>query len=205
MSGIKPFFVVGSKIKIVLNGKTMAFATDFNASVQILTQTPHVLGMYEGTSVEALGYNVGGSFSIIRYVKNAQANIGGTPPQGVDPRDQGNGVGSWGDTAAGVLGGIAGVGGGIPGIGRASGQDGRADESLNPATYNQGTTFDIEVYQDQPNGGPLGVVRIRKARITKADFSVNKKNPGMDRFEFVGLYLDGDNFYAQMSGPQAFS
>jgi hypothetical protein len=200
MSGIKPFFVTGTKIRIVLNGKTMAFATDFAASVQIMTQTPHVLGMYEGSSVEPLGYNVSGSFSIVRYVKNAQANIGGTPPNGVAPADGGNGVGAWGNTAAGVVGGLAGLGGGLPGIGRASAQDGRADEALNPATYNQGTTFDIEVYQDNPNGDPLGVVRIRSARISQADFSVNKKNPGMDRFAFVGLYMDTDSIYAQSSG-----
>jgi hypothetical protein len=200
MSGVKPFFVTGDKIKIVLNGKTMAFATDFNCSVQILTQTPHVLGMYEGTSVEPLGYNVAGSFSIVRYVKNAAGNIGGTPPNGVSDADGGNGVGAWGDTASGVLGGVAGLGGGLPGAGRASAQDGRADEALNPATYNQGTTFDIEVYQKQPNGDPLGVIRVRSARISKADFSINKRNPGMDRFDFVGLYIDGDNFYAQSSG-----
>lgn len=196
MAGIKPFFVTGDKVKIVLNGKTMAFATDFSASVQILTQTPHVLGMYEGTSVEPLGYNVSGSFSIVRYVKNAEGNIGGTPPNGVDPADQGNGVGSWGSGLTGILG----LTGGLPSAGGVSAQDGRANEALNPATYNQGTTFDIEVYQHNPNGDPLGVVRIRFARINQADFSVNKRNPAMDRFNFVGLYMDGDNYYAQSSG-----
>jgi hypothetical protein len=198
MSGIKPFFVTGDKVKLVVNGKVMAFATDFSASVQILTQTPHVLGMYEGTSVEPLGYNVSGSFAIVRYVKNAKENIGGTPPNGVQDADNGNGIGSWGNPSAAVLGVLA--GGGLPGSGSPSAQDGRANEALNPATYSQGTSFDIEIYQHQPNGDPLGVVRIRSARISKADFNINKKNAGMDRFEFVGLYLDGDNFYAQSSG-----
>jgi hypothetical protein len=198
MAGIKPFFVTGDKVRLVVNGKIMAFATDFTASVQILTQTPHVLGMYEGTSVEPLGYNVSGSFSIVRYVKNAKDNIGGTSPNGVQDADIGNGVGSWSTTVAGTLGVLA--GGGLPGAGNSNAQDGRANENLNPATYTQGTSFDIEVFQNQPNGSPLGVVRIRSARISKADFSINKKSPGMDRFEFVGLYLDGDNFYAQSSG-----
>jgi len=199
MSGIKPIFVTGDKIKIVLNGKVMAYATDFNASVQVMTQTPHVLGMYEGTSVEPLGYNVSGSFAIVRYVKNAKGNIGGTFPSNMQDGDLGNGVGSWGNTVAGVLGVLAG-GNVLPTAGRSSAQDGRADEALNPATYSNGTSFDIEVFQHQPNGDPLGVVRIRSARIVKADFSVNKRSPAMDRFEFVGLYLDGDNFYAQSSG-----
>jgi hypothetical protein len=198
MAGIKPFFVTGDKVKLVVNGKIMAFATDFTASVQIITQTPHVLGMYEGTSVEPLGYNVNGSFSIVRYVKNAKGNIGGTAPNGVQDADGGNGIGSWGNTAAGVLGVLA--GGGIPGAGSSSAQDGRANEDLNPATFAQGTTFDIEVLQHQPNGDALGVVRIRSVRISKADFTISKKSAGMDRFEFVGLYLDGDNFYAQSSG-----
>lgn len=188
MSGIKPFFVTGDKIKIMLNGKTMAFATDFSCSVQVLTKTPHVLGMYEGTSVEPLSYNVGGTFSIVRYVKNVQGNVGGKPPHGADPNDQGNGIGSWGAGLAGVI-GIA-----------PNSQDGRANEDFNPATLNQGTSFDIAVYQHNPNGDPLGVIMIRSVRCTKMDFSINKKNPGMDRFEFVGLYLDGDNFYAQSSG-----
>lgn len=198
MSGIKPFFVTGDKVKLVVNGKVMAFATEFQASVQILTQTPHVLGMYEGTSVEPLGYNVIGSFSVVRYVKNVKGNVGGIAPNGVQDADNGNGIGSWGNTVAGVLGVLA--GGGLPGAGGSSPQDGRANEALNPATYAQGTSFDIEVFQNQPNGSPLGVVRIRSARISKADFSINKKSAGMDRFEFVGLYLDGDNFYAQSSG-----
>ena len=128
MSGIKPFFVTGDKVKIVLNGFTMAFATDFQCTIQIMHQTPHVLGMYEGTSVEPLGYNVAGAFSIIRYVKNAHANIGGTPPRGTDAGDTGNGVGSWGNTIGGVI-------GALPGVGAASGQDGRANEALNPRRH----------------------------------------------------------------------
>jgi hypothetical protein len=55
--------------------------------------------MYEGVSVEPLAYNVSGSFSIIRYVHNAIANIGGTPPNGVSPSDAGNGVGNWGSVS----------------------------------------------------------------------------------------------------------
>jgi hypothetical protein len=72
MAGNKPFFISGAKAKIKVNNKTMAFCSDLSYSVQIITQTPKVLGMYEGTSVEPLGYNVSGSFTIIRYAKGAQ-------------------------------------------------------------------------------------------------------------------------------------
>ncbi len=179
-----------------LNGKTLAFCTDFTCSVQILHQTPKVLGMYEGVSVEPLSYNVSGGFSIIRYVHNAEANIQGSP-NGVALNDAGNGVGNWGSVwGGGVLSNLPST------LGNpfAGGSDGRANEALDPSTYSQGTTFDIEVYQHNPNGDPLGVIKVRSARITRADFSVNKKSPGMDRFEFVALYVDGDAYQARPSG-----
>jgi len=197
MAGVRPFFVTGANAKIKLNGKTVAFCSDFTCSVQIMHQTPKVLGMYEGVSVEPLGYNVAGGFSIIRYVHNAEANIGGTPPNGVSPSDAGNGVGNWGSVwGGGVLSNLPSV----LGNPLSGGTDGRANEALDPSTYSQGTTFDIEVYQKQPNGDPLGVIKVRSARITRADFSLNKRSPGLDRFEFVALYVDGDAYQANASG-----
>jgi hypothetical protein len=197
MAGVRPFFVTGDKLKIVLNGKTIAFATDLACSVQVSHQTPHVLGMYEGVSVEPLAYNVSGTFSIIRYVHNALANIGGTPPNGVSPSDAGNGVGNWGSIWGGGI-----LGGALSTIGNpfSSGSDGRANEALDPSKFAQGTTFDILVYQHNPNGDPMGVIRIRSARISKADFSVNKRSPAQDRFDFVALYVDGDAYQANPSG-----
>ena len=196
MAGIKPFFITGDKIKLIIDGKTAAFATDLVCSVQIAHQTPHVLGMYEGVSVEPLSYNISGSFSIIRYVKNAAGNIGGTPPPGVTPLDVGNSSGTWGSGS-----GLSNV------LSTLGGSSGRAYEALNPATYSQGTTFDIQVYQkfeatpgSAGSEGTLGIINIRSVRITKADFSISKKSPGMDRFEFVALYVDGDAVQAQASG-----
>jgi len=194
MSGLKPFFITGDKVRIRIDGKTVAFATDLMCSVQILHQTPHVLGIYEGSSVEPLSYNVTGSFSIMRYVHNAIANIGGDVPNGVSPSDVGNSSATWGsDTHNGTN--------VLPTLG---GSGGRAFEALNPATYSQGTTFDIEVYQkfeSSPGAEDvLGIIKIRSVRITKADFSVSKKQPGMDKFEFVALYVDGDLSQAQASG-----
>ncbi len=197
MSGVRPFFLTGDKVKIKLNGKTIAFATDFSCSVQIAHQTPHVLGMYEGVSVEPLSYNVMGGFSIIRYVHNAEANIGGTLPNGVATNDAGNGVGNWGSVwGGGVLNNV------ISTVGNpfAGGSDGRANEALDPSKYQTGTSFDIEVYQHNPNGDPLGVVKVRSARISRADFNINKKSHGQDRFELVALYVDGDAYVANPSG-----
>lgn len=191
MSGTRPFFVTGANAKLKLNGKTIAYCTDFSCTVQVLHQTPHVLGMYEGVSVEPLSYNVQGGFSIIRYVHNAAQNIGGTPPNGVASNDAGNGVGNWGSAwGGGALGSVASI----------AGADGRANEALDPSTYSQGTTFDIEIYQHSPTGDPLGVLKVRQVRISRADFNIAKKSPGMDKFEFVALYVDGDAYQARPSG-----
>src|ERR1035437_4367797 len=100
MSGVHPFFITGANAKIKLNGKTLAFCTELSYSIQILTQTPKILGMYEGSSVEPLGYSVSGSFTVIRYAKGASTATEGHP-QGTVSNDAGNGVGNWGNTWGG--------------------------------------------------------------------------------------------------------
>ena len=87
MAGVRPFFITGANAKVVLNNKTLAFCTDLAYSVQVITKTPKILGAYEGSSVEPLGYSVSGSFTVIRYAKDAQANVGGNAPNGVAAND----------------------------------------------------------------------------------------------------------------------
>jgi hypothetical protein len=225
MSGVRPFFITGANAKIKLNGKTMAFCSDFSYSVQILTQTPKVLGMYEGSSVEPLGYTVSGSFTVIRYIKDAKQNIG-SAPNGISENDAGNGVGNWGSAWGSGLGSFLAKNG--------VGNDGRANEALDPSKFQSGTTFDIQVYQKvdptrtvtrtlpvdplifTKRGVPppppttvtttvvqhdtIGVANIRNCRITQADFSMTKKGAAMQRFNFVALYVDEDSFVADFSG-----
>ena len=45
----------------------------------------------------------------------------------------------------------------------------------------------------------LGILNIKKARITQADFSLNKRSAAVERFTFVALYVDGDGFVANSS------
>ena len=103
MSGIRPIFITGANAKIKVNGKTLAFCTDLSYSVDVIHQTPKVLGMYEGTSVEPLGYSVSGSFTVIRYVKDVKASTGAAP-RGLADNDAGNGIGNWGNAWGGGLG-----------------------------------------------------------------------------------------------------
>jgi hypothetical protein len=146
--------------------------------------------MYEGSSVEPLGYNVSGNFTVIRYAKDAKGNIGVTP-NGPGVSDAGNGVGNWG----GVWGGGAANFLARNGIGN----DGRANEALDPSKFDNGVTFDIEVYQKTQNGD-LGVAKIRNVRITQADFSISKRGAAIQRFSFAALYVDEDSFVADFSG-----
>lgn len=192
MAGVRPTFITGANAKVRVNDKTLAFCTDLSYSVQILTQTPKVLGMYEGTSVEPLGYSVSGSFTVIRYAKDIKGNTqAGANPPGLAGNDAGNGVGNWGSVWGAGLGGFLAANG--------VGNDGRANEALDPSKYANGVTFDIQVYQKTPSGD-IGVANIRNVRITQADFNLTKKGAAMQRFNFVALYVDEDSFVADFSG-----
>lgn len=218
MSGQTPFFVTGANAKIKVSGRTMAFCTDVSYTIQVIHQTPKILGMYEGSSVEPLGYSVNGSFTIIRYAKDAGAAVG-SKPKGTADNDAGNGVGNWGGTWGGNIGDFLAANG--------IGNDGRANEALNPSKLANGTTFDIEIYQKvRAQGGSanspgffsklldvmggstgggyetdaIGVAKIRNARITQADFRMTKKGVAIQTFNFTALYVDEDSFVADYSG-----
>jgi hypothetical protein len=200
MAGKVPFFITGASAKIKLNNKTLAFCTDLSYSVQVITQTPKVLGMYEGSSVEPLGYSVSGSFTIIRYAKDAQQAIPKNGIAGLTANDAGNGVGNWGGVWGGGTTNILARNG--------IGTDGRANEALDPSKLAGGTTFDIQVYQKTNNtfggvvdiGPLLGIANIRNCRITQADFSLSKRGAAVQRFNFTALYVDEDSFVADNSG-----
>jgi hypothetical protein len=229
MAGTKPTFITGATAKIRLNGKTLAFCQNFTCSVQVLTKIPKVLGKYEGDSVEPLGYMVSGSFTVVRYAKGVKQSLGdGHYPNGLAENDAGNGVGNWGTMWGGKAGDILSRNG-VGNDGRAhealdpskfstgttfdiqvyqkvpsgasvlsSGSvirnvtDVLAGSQLNEQGFaNPGSTSNVDF---------LGVLNIRKARITQADFSIEKKSPGVERFNFVALYVDGDGFVANASG-----
>ena len=175
-----PYFLTGANAKVKVNGMTLAFCADLNYSVTINRAPTKVLGMYEPSSIEPLGYMVTGSFTVIRYMKDAKSVIeaaGGKVPNGVS--DRGNGIGAIFD-------------------GRTTNET-QASESLDPSTYQFASGFDIEVYQ-KTAGRLLDVAKIRDCHITRASFSVNKRNIATETFEFMALYADEDSFRADFSG-----
>lgn len=191
MAGVRPTFITGANAKVRVNDKTLAFCTDLSYSVQILTQTPKILGMYEGSSVEPLGYTVSGSFSVIRYAKDIKDAVGNGAARDLAGNDAGNGVGNWGGAWGGTLGDFLARNG--------VGNDGRANEALDPSKFQNSVTFDIQVYQKTPTGD-IGVANIRNVRITQADFQLTKRGAAVQRFNFVALYVDEDSFVADFSG-----
>ena len=177
---LKPFFLTGANAKIKVNNKTVAFCTDVSYSIQVMHQTPKVLGMYEGTSVEPIGYNVSGSFRVIRYVKNAVSDIGSAPN---GTKNSGNGIGNLGDQKV-----------------EFASNDARTDESFIPADLENASAFDLEIHQKLPDGNFMGVAKIRNCRVTQTDFTLSKRSPAIQTFNFVALYADEDSFKADFSG-----
>ena len=189
MANVSPFFITGANCKIKVNGLTLAFATDLSYSVSIPHTKARVLGSYEVDSLEPLSYDVGGSFTVIRYISDLKSKL---ESQGLTAPDRasnlGNGIGSWTNLAANKK---------NEGLG--NGADGRADKSLVPASLQDAVTFDIEIYQKLPNGETLGISRIRNARIVQMGAQITKRGLMLQSFQFSAQFLDEDSFMADSS------
>jgi hypothetical protein len=190
MSGKKPFFLTGANAKIKVNGRTIAFCTDIGYTVDVNHETPIVLGMYEGSSIEPLSYSVTGVFTVIRYAAGFKTDIDGADPGIVS--DRGNGIGSWGPegTVKKLVSAID-----------VNGADGRAYDDLNPRKLEAGVSFDIEISQKINEDNKVrSIANIRNCRITRADFRLSKRDVARQTFQFKALYVDEDSFIADFSG-----
>lgn len=195
MAGLKPFFLTGANAKIRINGVTLAFATNLSYSITVNHATPTVLGMYEPSSIEPISYAVSGSFTVIRYVADITSDVKGDVPNGTSRR--GNGIGTFGKEGLSAR-----IAGGLD----ISKPDGRAYDSFNPSALSKASMFDIEIYQKIPGENQRAVAKIRDARISKSDFSLNSKSAATQNFSFIALYADEDSFLADFSGQgQQFS
>lgn len=229
MAGTKPTFITGTNAKIRLNGKTLAFCQDFSCSIQVATRVPKVLGKYEGDSVEPLAYMISGTFTVVRYAKGIKRLLGpGAYPHGLAENDAGNGVGNWGTQWDASPESFLARNGVVSNNGRAHEAldpskfgtgttfDIQVYQKVPKDPSGSGTVAGDLPRQitnflsgEDPFSGPtsssaavdyLGVLNIKKARITQADFSINKRNAAIERFSFVALYVDGDGFVANASG-----
>jgi hypothetical protein len=195
-----PFFLTGAVAKIKVNNKTMAYCTDISYSVEVGTVNPKILGMYESHTMEPLSYQVTGSLTVIRYVKDAKT-FSSNPPKDVSAT--GNGIGAWGANEF-----LDRIGGG---------NDGKPNEHMNPKLLDTSPMFDIVIYQKikvpvQEKVAPSkeitmvykeelhAVARLRDCRIQRMDFSMSKTSAVRETYSFRAAYLDEDSFNAQISG-----
>lgn len=181
MAGQKTTLITGSNAKIVINGITLAYATDFQYGVAVDTVPVEVMGRYEVLSNEPISYTVAGSFSVVRYTKAAQAaNLQGAAANG-------NGVGEWAAS------------GGQP-----------VSQQLNPSQILTSQTVDLQLYRKTQNAVTAGsagsgtgaeiIKTITDARVTRMGGSINKRGVLVEQFHFVAILSGDDSFVAGNSG-----
>lgn len=197
-----PFFLTGANARILLNSKTMAFATDVSYRITVKHASPRVLGRYEVEVHQPLAYDVAGTLTIIRYARGLKDHYGSGVPK--DVNNDGNGIGSMGLSA---FGGPIGSALGLP---TADGQwDGKANEAFNPSRFFQSSMFNIEIRQKivgkelkigNASDTEASIILIRDCRMEELAFTLNKKGVATQTFTFKARYVDDDTFIARKSG-----
>jgi len=218
----RPFFLTGANAVIMLNNKSVAYATDISYSITVKHATPRVLGRFEVETIQPLSYDVEGTLTIIKYARGMKDYIG-TPP--VDANQAGNGVGSY-SAGQGMLAGAL----GLPSGGTF---DGGTADNFNPSRMFQSKMFDIEIRQKLPgndtgkkdlssplskvqdffqglneglvaggagDAGSVPVVRLRDCRFSGLDYKLTKRGLPLVTMQFKARYVDDDTYIASKSG-----
>lgn len=199
MADKKPFFLTGANARILLNNKTVAFATDVNYKISVKHATPRVLGRAEVEVIQPMTYDVSGSLTVIRYGKGLKDYFGAAAPSNVDQK--GDSVGSFGlDTGAGFIGNAL----GFP---TSDGQfNGATDEAFNPSRFFQSKMFNIEIRQTLDSNNETPVAVLRDCRFEDMSFGLTKRGVAVISMSFRARYADDDTFIARKSGAgQEFS
>jgi hypothetical protein len=171
MANLKPGLVTGSNAKLKIAGRTMAYATDVQYSVDVAVVPVEVMGRYEVITNEPIATSVNGSFTVVRYTAG-NANV-------PDAAKSGNGVGQFGN-------------------GGASG--GNQANAFNPGQMLSSSTVDIEIYQRKSDAGfekTTPLVKIQDCRLTRLSSSLNKRGIMTESYQFVGILYGDDSFIVQ--------
>jgi hypothetical protein len=200
VAGRTPFFLTGGNARILLNNRTVAYATNVSYRVSVKNASPRVLGRFEVEVIQPLSYEVTGSMSIFRYGRGLQSYFGEHAPDNVD--NKGNGIGSYGLSS---FGGAIGAALGLP---TSDGQfDGAPNDDFNPSRMFQSKMFNIEIRQKIPTSDfvPGGneeapTVLLRDCRFEDMSFELNKKGVATLNLTFRARYADDDTFVARKSG-----
>jgi hypothetical protein len=163
MAQQKPGFITGANAKIKAFNKTLAFCSDVAYNVTVQTIPIESMGKYEVHSNEPVGYTVDGSFSIIRYTKNATDSTKG---------------GEIGDAASGKSNAPENI---------TDSGAGNMQEHIDPARLLQSQTFDLEIHEKRAGGSDTEVITVADCRLTRRGMSLNKRGVMVDNYAFVGI------------------
>ena len=162
MAQLKPGFIAGANAKVKMFNKTVAYCQDVSYNVSVQTIPIESIGKYEVHSNEPVSYNVDGTFSIIRYTKNAtKAASGGVIKDAADGKN--NAPESLED-----------------------GGNGNAGQHLDPAQLLASQTFDLEIYEKRADG-ETALYRVLDCRIVRRSMSLNKRGVVTDGYAYVGI------------------
>jgi hypothetical protein len=164
MAGIKPGFVSGANARVKLDGKTLAYCTDLNYTVDMATIPIEAIGSYEVKSYEPISYTVNGSFSVIRYTKHIKPESGGANGNPADQIGDANKVGTQLDPGR-VL----------------------SSSSFDMEIFQSTSATTSDTTESNQNT----VFKIYDCRVTRRTSSLNKRGVMVDAYTFVGI-LAGD-------------
>lgn len=174
MANRKTGLITGSNAKVKFAGKTLAYATDVQYSVDVAVIPVEVMGRFEVITNEPIAISVSGSFSVVRYT--AQGNQRGLP----DSAANGNGVGRIG-------------------VGKTVASDGDMSSAFNPSSIMSSSTVDLEIYErtaaaatEKEGSSPL--LKIQDCRLTRMSGSLNKRGILTENYSFVGILYGDDSF-----------
>lgn len=200
MSGVKPFFLTGTKAVIKVDDVVVAYAVNVSGQVSVKHVSPRVLGRAEVEVHQPVQYDVSGQLSVIKYGKNFQSAFKDAAPIGGN--DDGSGANGYKGKSfwASSFSFFSKI--------NSSGPTGNAEESFNPSRMFQSQQFDIEIFQkthiDSEHLVPI--FKFRDCRFTNLSFSMEKKSPVIVQMSFVARYYDDDTLVARRSGVgQEFS
>jgi len=175
MAKLKPGFITGANAKIKMFNKTIAYCADVAYNVTVQTIPIESMGKYEVHSNEPVAYTVDGSFSIIRYTKNAtDAAKGGKIKDAADGKNN----------APEAI---------------EDGANGNAGEHLDPARLLKSQTFDLEIYEKRDGGTETAVYRVMDCRIVRRGMSLNKRGAVVDNYAFVGILATDEDVATKVS------
>ena len=208
----QPFFLTGANARIILNNKSVAFATDISYSITVRHATPRVLGRFEVETIQPLSYDVEGTLTIIKYARGMKDFVANPPG---DVSQDGSGLGSFSANNSAISSAL-----GLPSGGFF---DGGTADNFNPSRMFQSKMFDVEI--QQKISGSIGVagdalpfnglntfadsivlIRLRDCRFSGLDFKLNKRGLPLVTMQFKARYADDDTYIARKSGVgQEFS